>query len=442
MKNLKFKNRWYTYQKTIETQLSADYVPDWTLFHAIRESIQNMVDEKTLSGTPIAWTQEGNGVYFYDKGRGVDFEDILYLGVSGKRGLEKVVGQHGEGEVVSSLVAARLNIEKIMASKDWLVRGRLDIIGGHKILVLDLYKTDKSRKGTCWSYSEGWNAFLSAKDSFLQTKRGPRLRIRRDEPGQLYTRGMRVNTLNDLALGYDLDATPGRDRGGFTWEQIKEEVAGILEQYGKKEDFARILETAAGWWTPKEITTPLKIDEKLIRSAAKSVFPGGLSWAQEGQSAQIADAHGQGIKVITTYSRPPEWLQALPNVQESVSANVSVRKPLPALLQAAVDSFMSALGSTYDVTCTWEIAGDVRAYADGTGIVLSRKAVKSMTFQDFIGVLAHEISHIETQSVDCTRAHEAGTREVLTKLVLRMCDEDVRVEMARAEKAFKSYYKH
>lgn len=436
MKNLKFKNRWYKFERTIETQLSSDYVPDWNLFKAVRESVQNMIDERTLTGTTIHWSQEGKGVYFYDKGTGVDFEDILFLGVSGKRGLENVVGQHGEGEVVSSLVAARLGIGKVMASRDWMVIGRLVEIAGHRILGLDLYKTNKPRKGTCWSYSGGWSEFLEARDSFIQTKRGPRIRILRDEPGQLYTRGMKVNKINDLALGYDLDMTPGRDRGGFTWEQIKNDVKSLLEEYGKKEDFAQILRKATEWWTPKELSLELNIDKEVIKRVSKATS--GIVWARQDNGSVIAEAQEQGLQVITMYGSIPQWLTRLPSAEEKSKANYSKTHALPALLQVAVDGFMQALNMSYNVNCVWDM-GNARACTNGIDITLSRKATKSMRFREFIGVLAHEISHIQTGAADCSRAHETGTREVLTSLVMAMVNEETRQIMTKAEKAFNQY---
>ena len=151
---IKFKNRRYTFEQTVQTQLSIDYVPTWGLFEAVRESLQNALDERTLTSARVHWIEDGpNSMYLYDRGRGVDFEDILLLGVSGKRGLEDVVGRHGEGEVVSSLVAARNGVTKIMASRDWLTTSRLADVGGRQVLALDVYRTNKPRVGTAWLYT-------------------------------------------------------------------------------------------------------------------------------------------------------------------------------------------------------------------------------------------------------------------------------------------------
>ena len=446
MSDLKFKNRWYKFDRTIETQLSAEYVPDWDLFKAIRESVQNMVDERTLTGAEIHWTQDGEGSYFYDKGSGVDFEDILYLGVSGKRELPDVVGQHGEGEIVSFLVAARLGVTKTMCSKDWLCQGVIENIHGHEILVLKVYKTEKPRKGTCWHYSSGWGEFIQARDSFMQTKRGPKRHILRNEPGMLYTRGMKVGHLNYLSLGYNLSLTPGRDRAGFTWEQIKDEVRNILQSYATVEDIAVILKDAM-YWGPLEMKiSDLYIDPEITRKAAEKLSGKKVVWATQDQAAQTADAVESGkAKVINPYGGVPDWVQkGIPNVISAVTMQETVvtRDP-PKTLRIAIQEFKDCLGMEHRnwfVQCAHSFEDkSVVGYVNGSMIVLSKAQVKDMSFEAFIGTLAHEIAHIETGAADCTRKHESAVRRILTSLVARMVQDDTREHLVESEKAFNSY---
>lgn len=446
MDQLKFKNRWYSFEKRVETQLSVEYVPDWDLFKAIRESVQNMVDEHTLTGANITWFQDGEGAYFYDSGSGVDFSDILYLGVSGKRGLDNMVGQHGEGEVVSFLVAARLGAVKIMASKDWLCQGAIENVGGHKVLVLNVYKTNKPRKGTCWRYSRGWNDFCKAKASFMQVGRGRKRKILRDEPGVLYTRGMRVGKLDYLALGYNLTLTPGRDRAGFTWEQVGDEVKEILENHATPEDLAVILKDAI-YWTPLEMKIKdLVIAPKLTAKAAQIMSGKKVVWAEKHQAAQIADATERGdTKILNTYGGIPAWVRdGLPNVISVVTMNEElVLKDPPQVLAAVLDNFKKCLHENHrawNVKCTHSFKDKkVLAYADGSTIVLSKSAVKNMDFETFVGVMAHEIAHIETGAADCTRQHERRVRDILTNLVARMLMGNVREHLVTAGKVFIQY---
>ena len=81
----------------------------------------------------------------------------------------------------------------------------------------------------------------------------------------------------------------------------------------------------------------------------------------------------------------------------------------------------------------------VVGYADGSMIVLSKAQVKDMSFEAFIGTLAHEIAHIETGAADCTRKHESAVRRILTSLVARMVQDDTREHLVESEKAFNQY---
>jgi len=433
---MRFKGKNYELVETIETQLSSDYVPDWTLFTAIRESVQNMVDEHILSGTKIFWTRNDEDVYFYDRGRGVSFEDILYLGISGKRGLENVVGQHGEGEIVSFLVAARLGVRKVMASLDWLAEGELRRKDQHELLVIKKYQTKTPRKGTCWYYSEGREEFREAKSSFIQTRKGRRKRILRDEPGQLYTRGMKVNKLEDLALGYDLDITPGRDRGGFTWEQIEDEVAKILKEHAKPEDIAAIIRYATNYWRPKELMLEIDFDQETLQRSAKKLPK--IVWSVSGRSSEIADATEQGYKVVQSWKAPAQWVQdGLKSATEVTHEHVTEAKDLPRNLQEIVDLIAECLDEKLRVKYDNEMKA-VAISAKGT-IILHKGKVKQTTFQDFLGTLVHELAHIKYGCGDCTRAFEAALEKIFTELVVKVCRPEVAELMRKAEKKFNQY---
>lgn len=448
MDNIKFKNRWYEFQETIVTQLSTDYVPNWNVMHAIRESVQNMVDEKTLSGAHIAWVseQEGSAVYFYDRGRGVDLKDILYLGVSGKRGVGGVVGQHGEGEIVSFLVAMRCGFEKIMASQDWLITGRTQKDGKYDLLVLDVYKTQKPRKGTAWYYAGAW-AYEEFERAFSQFRRNGRRGILADEPGQLYTCGMKVNRIINLALGYDLEMTPGRDRGGFTWEMIKNEVGKLLNDAKAEHVWKLIDASRSAWFDPLELQLNPRIDPKIVKSAIRGQKVAWGSLVKD--SAYITDAGGQGISVMLFRKSPPRWVtQNIPNVRVAVGRQkAKVEKELPILLKEAVESvfeFMPHADIVERVVAVFTFSDDQNcvAKARGDDIILARKQIKQESFADFLHTLAHEIAHIFSGQPDCTRGHNQAMGVLLSGAMVKVAsDKDAMKAYRRAKRRFEAYVK-
>lgn len=166
--NFNTLKRNYTYQRTVVTNITDQYIADsgskWGVWEMIRESIQNMLDEadricrehggemKNHYRVYKRWAiWDVEYAHFEDKGQGVDFEAIFYLGASGKRNGE-FKGHKGEGEVLSFLVAAREGIEKWMFSKDWAATGKIVEQGGYNVLALDIYKANRPIEGTVWRY--------------------------------------------------------------------------------------------------------------------------------------------------------------------------------------------------------------------------------------------------------------------------------------------------
>jgi hypothetical protein len=156
-------NRRYTFKQQLVTNLTIDYVNDsgskWEVYHAVRESTQNMLDEALYqareNGGEISdyfkVSKKSEYLEIRDFGRGVDFEAIFFLGASGKRG-QDYKGHKGEGEVLSFLVAAREGIDKWMFSKNWAAQPVIVNSGGYQVLALNVYETNKPVEGTVWRY--------------------------------------------------------------------------------------------------------------------------------------------------------------------------------------------------------------------------------------------------------------------------------------------------
>jgi hypothetical protein len=135
----------YVFQRTICTNISKEYLNDsgttWGVWEAVRESIQNMMDEAeymadSSGGQLLDYCSLGltpSKLVLRDKGRGVDFAKILLIGESGKRGTH-YRGQKGEGELLSFLVTTREGIAKEMYSKDGGFRRSFELTKAMKII--------------------------------------------------------------------------------------------------------------------------------------------------------------------------------------------------------------------------------------------------------------------------------------------------------------------
>lgn len=248
---LKINGKNYVFKEQITTNISLEYLNDeaskWGMWEMVRECMQNIMDEAEycadqhgghLSQYMGIWDNVSvNRDRFwriFDKGRGVDLEDILFLGISGKRGTH-YRGQKGEGQLMASLVAARENIGLYMTSQNWAIEPVV-VEGKYKTLALNVYECDKSHSGTriFIEWNSGVDEYLrSAKNYFPDLKRprkqrtivyrststrqkqqkSPSAKSLFDErgPSRLFVKGIFVKEIEAL-FSYNVDVPLNRDR--------------------------------------------------------------------------------------------------------------------------------------------------------------------------------------------------------------------------------------
>ena len=483
-----FKNRVYRFERTIPTLISDQYVPDWTLSKAVKESVQNMMDERTATGCNAKWKYGADNAYFYDAGRGVDVEQIFIIGDSGKRGQSDMVGQHGEGEVVSFMVATREGVSKTMASQDWLARGRFEDMAGRMVLVIDLYRSKGKRNGTAWEYTGA-----GVEQAMTQSLRDFRVKIREaqeeakwqrkharqraaqrnrkrqarakkrillNEPaGYMFTNGAYVGHIEGLALAYNLEATPGRDRAAFAWEQVKGEIQHILSTEATKYHIERIFKRAMRYGADqtREMSLDLQIDpdtvKRAIRRATGSRSLKKLAWADYGHDASfITDATGQGIQVIGFHGQPPTWVSDAMHTARSLSGVTSKRvervspKSLLEATELAIELLTgeSAEDAGVEVLSVHKLKDDpnATAYASGYKLVLVKTQMKGLSATAFLRIITHELGHIVYGYPDCTREHEQATGTMLSEALERVAtDANARRIFKRMSAKFARYAK-
>ena len=125
---------------TIRTILSKDYVPNWGLYEALRELVQNTIDSDGTIKVRKSSDQNTKTVWVM-KSDAVIPRKALAMGNSAKRGDNQKLGEHGEGMKLAMLIYARegktLNINT--GTEKW--RGHMTYSASLDCEVLDIAVT-------------------------------------------------------------------------------------------------------------------------------------------------------------------------------------------------------------------------------------------------------------------------------------------------------------
>jgi len=116
--------------KKRETTLTTNYRRQWGLWEAIREIVQNTLDE-TEQLPDIS--QKDNTLIIRDNGCGMSLTQFFLLGVSEKEG-ENKRGQYGEGLKIALVILKRLGYDILIRSRDWISTVESENFGGYKVI--------------------------------------------------------------------------------------------------------------------------------------------------------------------------------------------------------------------------------------------------------------------------------------------------------------------
>ena len=253
-----------------ELSLVKSYVQEWTAEDAIREIIQNAIDESNRvedNAMSVEYDPEAKTLTISNK-KSVLTHDTLLLGNTSKATDDNMIGKFGEGYKLGILVLTRENhpvvIQNYGLKETWMAR----FVNSRrwKDEVLTIF-TEKSQ---IWSkpphnnlsfvisnvdqgmYDEVVKKTLFLKDvyageyvedNYAKTSYGNIL-FEESEKGRVYVNGLFVTTLEDLKYGYDIKARYieiGRDRNlidsykitkytTLTWMEIQDDFKDeILE---------------------------------------------------------------------------------------------------------------------------------------------------------------------------------------------------------------------
>ena len=236
-------------EQCYELTLTSTYVSDWTFSDAMRELIQNGIDQEKVDkdkSFSISYDKMNHSIKLTNDKSSLKVSTLL-LGKTSKANDDDTVGQFGEGYKIASLVLNRLgktftifNNEK---NEIWTSRFKNSEKWKEKILAFYISKKDTDESGLCIevgnvTYGEWkdlydlWLGFQGEYDK-SETSYGEILTDEDEYSGKIYVNGLYVMEKEDMQFGYnfkpeymrlerDRKTCSGWDLGEYTSLMISE----------------------------------------------------------------------------------------------------------------------------------------------------------------------------------------------------------------------------
>jgi len=460
--HIRLLSRKYMYESPLETNISTDYVDGtsstWGVWELVRECVQNMMDEADY----LAQKQGGhlsdhlhinqvkrNGSKWWclrDMGRGTDVANILYLGLSGKRG-QGCRGEKGEGQLLAFLVAARKKIGLVFASQDYLLLPRISDNNGHPHLVLDLYRAQKPIVGTriFIENTPAIDVYLNDRCRFfpdLVKPKGPEKSPSRrkifdpdDEGAKLYHKGIFVRAI-DALFSYNLSESKiSRDRDVVSEDDLIGEIREIWNEVVSIQKITRLLEEACEWGSEKlEMRIPFFTLGQKQRRAWRKAFRelAGQNRAVLWTNDLIAREARRKAYVVIRIERQPVF-EAL--CQAGIKKDCDVAKaqdPYQELKPGKDEQALFAIFADIADRCNWEDGRTFRvfkstgadasydkrlAFQRGDYLYFNRSHLAHSTFGELLQTFIHEETHRQFGAPDESREFEAGQARLWLDIV-------------------------
>jgi len=283
----------------IQTNILKTYVPDWTIEHALRELLQNAIDQ-------------GEYLISYDTGilliktfSLLKVED-LFLGNSSKREDNSKIGQHGEGLKLALLVLARENRHPFIGANEFVMtpsfEGQLEVLQFNitHILYSDPIETCITMQILQEEYELFCNINLP-KDS----NTGPILGSNNNS--KLYIGGLFVG---ETTYFYGYNFAPGqlkleRDRRVADMNDLEEAIANEWLQHEDKLELivAGIKEGLSDFNGLRYVEIPYWLQEAVDKETPPNARSMMQQWSKVGGTT-ISDVHYSIYSRSTMYKKP------------------------------------------------------------------------------------------------------------------------------------------
>lgn len=216
-----------------ELTISTKYVPDWTYVEAVRELLQNAIDNEAVDENnkyEAVYKEDEETLSISNKSSKLTL-DTLLLGVSTKRNDDRTIGQHGEGYKIAFMVLARegkkVTVYNYGANEVWNVKlVKSKRYNGEEIVQVEVDKNPIWKKApnnnltividsiSNSDYENIQKDCIMLRDEYPESYKSEVGNILTDENevGNIFVRGLFVFKDPLLKYGYDIQVPVKLDR--------------------------------------------------------------------------------------------------------------------------------------------------------------------------------------------------------------------------------------
>lgn len=222
--------------------LTPDYVLEWGFWSAVRELLQNAIDQhRNDPQCRVVFEYDAEARCLTVGATACRLEPrTLLLGVTSKAFDRNAIGQFGEGYKLALLVLARSSYEVVIANGDetWTPSFEYSDEYGTSVLSIARAQADESTNGVLFSIRDVSQAnFADVVERYLPNVPTDRILYEDHHKGRVFVAGLFVCKM-DLEYGYNF--APGRikldrDRGMASSFDVSWEASKLWEQSGDKE---------------------------------------------------------------------------------------------------------------------------------------------------------------------------------------------------------------
>ena len=422
-----------------ETGISRNNVPNWTMLHAVKELLQNVVFAKSILDDTISIKHDGkyaiihNGPSGFEKGK-------LLIGESSQRGVVGSPGEYGEGFKMGMLAARREGAECWIETNGFTVRAELEPSSiDPTVDAFVLYVEENEVITGTTAYIECSEEMLEeAKKYFavlqgLEPERTKSDSLLTDFEG-IYANGVKI-TDTPSVYGYNFTNTEliNRDRSTVDMEKLKTSTRVVLGQVENEEVITEIvkgintddslLESQSGLYG----STATSVWRRVI----KKLFGDKVALATGGESD--TQARYRRFKVLTNLPKAWEYffqndLNIHPSNQlrETTIANNKHKKATPeensnlGWAKRLVKLYYADYGTVkVSEMVTDSFGNECYGLYDRTEDVTWIKRELLSNKKELFKTLLHETIHRETGASDNTEAFTRGWEEACWGILQR-----------------------
>lgn len=280
---------------TYPLTVTPDYVGDWGFWEGVRELLQNAIDQQTANpGSPMHWAIAGDYMVVGNPNCRLDPQALL-LGLSGKRGDDRMVGRHGEGFKLAVLALLRMDCTVYIenGSEVWTPAIREHADFGAETLHFDVTPGDET--DGVWFHVQGDAVLNNAdhvRDCYVEADHNA---VLPGMGGRVYVAGLYVDQVADFEHNYNFSPDRlrlDRDRRTIAAFDLAWETSQLWAAHEDSDEKWRLLEAGAKDVEYLEQRSDRSFQDSMV-ATFRSRYPGAVPVKNQ---EQIERATAAGVK--------------------------------------------------------------------------------------------------------------------------------------------------